>query len=191
MKKLKSSKSEPKPEKIKASYDEKSPISGNYTVLVEQVEGPNGEVELYKVCMETGYQTYWNAWKESNTDIITQLEIQMPNFVIDYKKIDSSGRVWYPMIGISHTVALCPYMLQHNQLGWALVAVSPVESDSDLSNYTIVKIPTTIENETKLALYKLANTPMQTWNLDEFQPAFEAYLDLFMHSNKLNQTQQD
>lgn len=90
---------------LRLSYDEISPITGNQSVLVEQDVFSGDHVKL---CMETGYQTYFNSWKVGNEEIIANLENQFPYEVVDTKFIDSNGNVWYKAFLISPNVLLYP-----------------------------------------------------------------------------------
>ena len=166
------------PVKLSVKYDEKSPITGNFSVLVEPVEMGTEENpihDLYKICMDTGYQTYWDSWKQDNTDILAAVEAQMPKYVIDYKYIDTMGRVWYPMMAISYTLAFYPQVDSNNQLLWALSNVSPVASEDELDGtYQIIQLPIQTNDGPKMSLFKIEE-PNQTWNLNEFESAFDQY----------------
>lgn len=176
---------DPKPEKVKTTYDERSPITGNFTVMVEQVTNddlPDGiqvpKHDTYKICMETGYQTYWETWREDNTEFITSLESQMPSWIVNYKYIDSYKRVWYPMLAVSYVATLHPYPDADGQLGWAASTISPVGDEKELEGNQILKLPIQTEEGPKLAYYKINADSTQYWKFNEFETAFDYYHSL-------------
>lgn len=164
--------------KLPVRYDEKSPITGNFSVLVERVEMGTEEAplnDLYKICMDTGYQTYWDSWKSENREILDAVEAQMPKHVIDHKHVDSLGHVWYPMMAISYTLAFYPQVNDNNQLIWALSQVSPVQSEAEMDgSYQLLQLPIQTEEGPKLSVFKI-HQPDQIWELTEFENAFDQY----------------
>jgi hypothetical protein len=86
-------------------YDEISPITGNKSVLVEHDQFSGDDVKL---CMESGYQTYFTSWKITNEELIADLENQFPYDVVKSKFIDSGGNVWFKSFLISPNVLLYP-----------------------------------------------------------------------------------
>jgi hypothetical protein len=185
-----------KPEKLKAGYDEKSPITGNYKVLVEPVEFDNvpeglPKKDIYKICMETGYQTYWNSWKTSSPEILDNLEKQMPEHVANHKFVDGNGHVWYPMMTFTYIAALHPYIDSNNQMGWAVSKVSPIENDSEIKTHKIIKLPVETNKGMTLGLFKMENKPDKTWPLFEFENAlslYESKVNEWTESQKQNMT---
>lgn len=75
---------------LKFDYDEKSPITGNMSVLVEEIE----ENIYQKICIESGYYTQsdWKAGSETVDKVIDSI----PKHNIDVSKVDESGNVWFP-----------------------------------------------------------------------------------------------
>jgi len=187
-------KSEPKPEKVKVNYDEKSPITGNFTVLVEKIEVPKegneGQpiMDTYKICMETGYQTYWDTWKEENPDLIANIERQMPEYIVKHKYVDSYKRIWYPMTTISYVASLYPTIDANNQLEWTVAKIYIAESEEELKDRKVVKLPVLVENETKMAYFIVDEANAKHWKLNEFESAFDEYqLIVTEESEKLSE----
>lgn len=171
---------DPKSEKVKSGYDEKSPITGKFSVLVETVEFENSapdapKSDIYKICIETGYQTYWNAWKQSNSELLDQLESQMPKNIASHKFVDANGHVWYPMMTFSYVAALHPHVDSDNQLKWCVSEVTMVTEDSDMETHEIVKLPVETNKGITMGLFKIANTPKQIWELYQFEDALNFY----------------
>lgn len=90
---------------FKLRYDEVSPVTKNLSVLIEQDPISGDSVKL---CMESGYQTYQNAWKKENEEILRALEAQFPSVVIDSKFVDEEDSTWYLTFLISPNVILFP-----------------------------------------------------------------------------------
>lgn len=189
-------------DKIKSGYDEKSPITGNYRVLCETIEmenAPEGapKTDIYKICMETGYQTYWNSWKISNTDLVANLEKQMPERISDHRHVDSNGHIWYPMMTIGYTAALHPIVDDTNQLNWAISMVLQVTDESQLKTEQIIKLPVETNKGMTLGLFYIAAPPKFTWKFNEFEEALNAYQDIvkewmeFQKKHKLQDDEQE
>ena len=175
-------KQEPQPTKVKTSYDERSPLTGNFTVMVEQVthddlpaESNLPKNDIYKICMESGYQTYWNSWKENDVEFIQSIESQMPKWLVRYKYVDSYKRVWYPMLAVSYVATLYPFPVSDSQLGWAVATVMPVQNESELEGNHILKLPLQTDDGVKLAYYKIDSENAQHWKFNEFEEAFDVY----------------
>lgn len=175
-----------KPTKVSVKYDEKSPITGNFSVLTEPVTLEKGDTtveDLYKICMETGYQTYWESWKETDTELVRVIESQMPKHVANHKHVDAFGRVWYPMMVISYTIAFYPFVDSDNQLKWALSKVSKVESESELDGkYQIIQLAVTTEDGPRMALFKIL-PPDHVWELNQFGEAFDYYQTIIVNNS--------
>lgn len=175
-------KQDPKPEKVKTTYDERSPITGNFTVMAETITNDDlpensdlPKTDIYKICMETGYQTYWNSWKENNVQFIKDLESQMPSWLSNYKYVDSYKRIWYPMLAVSYVATLYPFPESDNQLGWAVASISPITNEKELQGNQILKLPLQTEDGVKLAYYKVDADTAQKWKFNEFELAFDTY----------------
>lgn len=175
-------KQDPKPEKVKTTYDERSPITGNFTVMAETITNDDlpensdlPKTDIYKICMETGYQTYWNSWKENNVQFIKDLESQMPSWLSNYKYVDSYKRIWYPMLAVSYVATLYPFPESDNQLGWAVASISPITNEQELQGNQILKLPLQTEDGVKLAYYKVDADTAQKWKFNEFELAFDTY----------------
>lgn len=175
-------KQDPKPEKVKTTYDERSPITGNFTVMAETITNDDlpensdlPKTDIYKICMETGYQTYWNSWKENNVQFIKDLESQMPSWLSNYKYVDSYKRIWYPMLAVSYVATLYPFPEDDSQLGWAVASISPITNEKELQGNQILKLPLQTEDGVKLAYYKVDADTAQKWKFNEFELAFDTY----------------
>lgn len=173
---------DPKPKKVKTTYDERSPITGNFTVMVEDITHDDlpeisdlPKHDIYKICMETGYQTYWESWKADNIQFINELEANMPSWLTNYKYIDSYKRVWYPMLAVSYVATLYPFPENEGQLGWAVANISPVQNEQELEGNHILKLPLQTEDGVKLAYYKVDSETAQKWKFNEFESAFDTY----------------
>ena len=125
--------------------------------------------------METGYQTYWDSWKEDNVEFIKSLEANMPSWLINYKYVDSYKRVWYPMLAVSYVATLYPFPEGDSQLGWAVATISPVQDESELEGNHILKLPLQTSEGVKLAYYKVDSETAQKWSFNEFESAFDTY----------------
>jgi hypothetical protein len=190
-------KPEQKPKKVKTTYDEKSPITGNFTVMSEEITNedlPEGsdlpKVDLYKICMETGYQTYWETWREVNIEFIKHLESQMPSWLVNYKYVDSYKRIWYPMLAVSYVATLYPFPESDGQLGWSVATISPVQDESDLEGNQILKLPLQTDDGVKLAYYKVNAQSAQNWKFNEFESAFDYYHSLVTDNSNINNEDQ-
>lgn len=175
-------KQEPKPKKVKTTYDERSPITGNFTVMVEAITNDdlpeNSDLPIrdtYKICMETGYQTYWESWKEDNTEFINSLESNMPSWLTSYKYVDSYKRIWYPMLAVSYVATLYPFPEGEGQLGWAVASIQPIQDESELEGNQLLKLPLQTDDGIKLAYYKVDAESAQKWKFNEFESAFDTY----------------
>ena len=162
----------------KSGYDERSPITGNFSVLVEPVPDINGKEDLYKVCMDTGYQTYHGTWRSDNAELLAVIENQMPDYVVSAKHIDGLGVVWYPMMTLSPYGMLHPIIDSQNQMKWAISDINPVESDNELDTEQIVRMPMQTEEGVRIGLFKVSEKSNNIWELDEFEIAFGTYQDL-------------
>ena len=179
--KIKLDNNEPRPEKVKTGYDEKSPITGNFSVLVEKVEfestAPDApKDDIYKICLETGYQTYWNSWKDANTELIAAIESQMPKKIAAHRFVDSNGHVWYPMMTFSYIAALHPFINSQEQLQWAVSKVTPLDDESINDNtQQVVKLPVETNKGMTLGLFKIASSPDLVWEMYQFEDALNHY----------------
>lgn len=169
-------KQEPKPEKVKSTYDEKSPLTGNFSVLVEKVDTENPEItDTYKICMDTGYQTYWETWKDENTELIQNLEKQMPSYIVSHKYVDSHKRVWYPMLTISYFATLYPIVDELNQLKWSVAKIRMAASESELEGKRVVQLPVLNDDKTVMAYFIIEEDTATIWDMHQFESAFDAY----------------
>ena len=156
-----------------ASYDERSPITGNFTVLVEQIED-----DIYKVCMETGYQTYWNKWTEDAKETLAVLERQMPDYVVASKHVSDGGHVWYPLMMASPYGLLHTIMTSDNQLEWAVSDIEPVRSEEESKQPNLLRLPVQTADGVKIALFKVLVPALSRVPLNEFEAALDVYQEL-------------
>ena len=167
---------EPKPKKVKSTYDEKSPLTGNFSVLVEKVDTDNPQVtDTYKICMDTGYQTYWDTWKEENTELIQNLEKQMPTYIVAHKYVDSYKRVWYPMLTISYFATLYPIVDELNQLKWSVATIKMATSEAELEGKRVVQLPVMNDEKTVMAYFVIDDATATVWDMHQFESAFDSY----------------
>lgn len=181
--------SKPNSEVYKDSYDEKSPITGEFCVLVEEVTNPGGQNDLYKVCMQSGYQTYWNAWRESSPEILEAVEKQMPQYVVNSKYIDGNGVVWYPMMTLSPYGVLHPIKDEQNQLQWAASSIDLISSEEELKTEQVVKLPIQTTEGVQMGLFKMSKQPIKIWESNQFEDALGFYHD--MVNEKIQQLQDE
>lgn len=94
--------------KIKLTFDEKSPITGNFRVLVEPIELANDDKSppvLNKICLDTGYHTYTPVWRDDNPDFVNMMNHISPESEDDdeqthlrrLKFVAPDGAVWFPV----------------------------------------------------------------------------------------------
>lgn len=162
--------------KLKLTYDAKSPITGNYRVLVETVQNPkNGLKEEYKMCMDTGYQTYSKTWKADNTELLEKLEEQMPDIAAASKVIDEHNCVWYPTYAMSYFATL-HVAKDGEDLTWAISELNIAITEDDLNNYSLVQMPLTLDDgKTAMGYFKIEPEPMKVFAGDDFESALDYY----------------
>lgn len=168
----------PNTEVFKDSYDEKSPITGEYCVLVEEVTNPAGEQDLYKVCMQTGYQTYFNSWRTDKEAILAVVEQQMPDYVVNSKFTDPHGIVWYPMMTMSIYGMLHPIKDEHNQMQWAVSSLEMLTSPDEIHSEGVVRLPIQTSEGVRIALFKVRPQPDKVWQFNDFESALGYYQDM-------------
>lgn len=176
----------PNSELFKDSYDEKSPITGEYSVLVEELTNPNNELDLYKICMQTGYHTYSKTWRTDNPTALAVIEKQMPSYIVDSKIKDNLGVVWYPMMSMSIYGLLHPIKVQ-NQLKWAVSSIEKIQNENELNSSGIIKLPIQTTEGVRIGLFKVNDTPMKTWEFNEFEHAFDYYQNLISENMNTNE----
>jgi len=164
-----------------ASYDERSPLTGNFKVLVESVKKDNGTDDLYKVCIETGYQTYWNTWTTDNTEALAVIERQMPEYVVNAKHIQGN-HVWYPMMSISPYGVLHPLPGNDGQLSWAISDIKPIQSNEESEGPDIVRLPIQTNDGVKIAMFKMQHPPIMLRPLNGFEEVFHEYQNIMQNN---------
>ena len=163
---------------MKDSYDERSPITDEWAVLVETVENEHTKTtNVYKMDFDTGYHTYADLWLEGNTELLDEMEGVIPKFVADAKVI-SNGIVWYPLISINYYYTLTPIPNNDNGIDWAVFSLYPVISEDEIKDNAIITIPITHEGETKMGLFKVSAEPIKVCKLTEFSEAWDLFNEL-------------
>lgn len=160
----------------KMDYDEMSPISGKRTVFVEWDEGLN---DNFKLCMETGYHTYYNTWRTSNSEFITSLEKSMSNAAKNSKVVvytsDGDKVIWYPFSTFNREAALYPELDKLNQLKWRISKLKRASNVDEVGD-TVYKYPDFVNDTPVLILYiPASDTPDYEFSANEFEEAFEIF----------------
>jgi predicted ATP-dependent endonuclease of OLD family len=87
----------------KGKYDEVSPITNNFCVLVDIDE----ETTLVsKICMESGYVT--NSYLMNNSEVLEKLQSSIAKVAFDFKIIDTFGYIWIPCMQASENSSIYP-----------------------------------------------------------------------------------
>lgn len=152
-------------------YDSISPVTGNKTVVEEQI----GD-DVYKVCMETGYATYRDAWKDP--EILEKVILTMPDYVVDACIIDDTGGHWFPVLIIGHENVLYPIKTDDKIL-WAVVNLIELQEDESIEGLQLIKLPN--ENE-QLVDFKLDVDNAKIFQLSQFSQAMNEF-----YSNQNNE----
>lgn len=146
-------------QKVRNQYDEISPITGNMSVLVEMVDIDGQEVK-YKLCMDSGYQTYPQVWKKANVEGIKAVDETTPSYIRDIKFLDNDGVYWYPLI-IEGDNALTLIKDEKGDLIWAVLTKPKLEGAMAIMNQQMMD-----------------DKPVKTWPKDQFEDAWEYYFSL-------------
>lgn len=112
---------------MRQTYDEVSPITGNRRVLVEYDEERQANMKL---CMETGYHTY-DTWV-SGSDIVRNVESELPDIIRKSAVIDSSGHPWYKLILMTPFLLLIPELVNDTDEAWVIYALKWAEDGDDV-----------------------------------------------------------
>jgi len=167
---------------LKDSFDEISPVTGEMCVLVEEIDTEDGGSNIYKMCMQSGYQTYANLWKLDNEDMIHYVEKQMTKYIRDSRVVDSHNSVWYPITSITTKGILHLIRNDKNQALWAITEVTPAPAESletDETNlFKYVKVPLFVNGQINLALYKMNDKPTHVAEAFDFENIYMIYLDM-------------
>jgi len=160
----------------KIDYDEISPIGGNKSVFVEWDEGLQ---DNFKLCMETGYHTYYKSWRVSNKELIQSLEKSMADTVKNSKVTiatsDGDKVLWYPFTSFNTNAALYPELDKFNQLKWKICKLKRVKNVDEVGN-TVYKYPDFVNDKPVLILYvPESDTPDYEFGANEFETAFELF----------------
>lgn len=163
-------------------YDEISPISGKKTVFVEIDEAMN---DTFKMCMSTGYHTYYKSWRLSNREIIDKIESSMSKTQRDYRfdvKVGGDKVLWYPFSAFSEHAALNPIIDKEHGIEWELSTLTKVDDiDLIVSGIKIYKLPKIINDKMVIVLLAPSNDTVKLF--DDFETAYGEYMSYSQNDN--------
>lgn len=87
----------------KGKYDEISPITNNFCVLVDIDEET---MLVSKICMESGYVT--NSYLMNDSEVLEKLQSSIAKVAFDFKIIDTLGYIWIPCMQASEYSSIYP-----------------------------------------------------------------------------------
>ncbi len=117
-------------DEVRIAYDEFSPVTGNFCVIVE--DDPMTGITS-KLCMESGYIT--NDKLMLDTESQKSYDIQSTKLIQELKITDSAGSVWYP---VSMTIGNIVFYIAGTTDSWQWVISRMIELDSaDNDTYII------------------------------------------------------
>lgn len=112
---------------LKAGYDEVSPITGNFCVLVE-ADPESGTWN--KMCMESGYVSF-SLFKEGSEYVEDFEDGKLPEVAVSHRKVDDQGYVWYPAyIPTLSGTLFCIGNAQDFQ--WGVAEIKDIPEDTDM-----------------------------------------------------------
>lgn len=126
----------------KLDYDEISPITGNKSVLVEEVY----DNVYQKICVESGFytQTDW----EDGSDQVDNYEETITDHNIDHKVVDENGLVWYPYMLTTRKSTM--YADNFNgEFSWFVCALSSEPSEDNSIKISIDQNKSKVFNKDK------------------------------------------
>lgn len=155
-------------EDVKDTFDEWSPITGEFTVLVE---------DQFRLDLKTGYQNSKDLWTTDNEDAIKEIEDHLPSYMIPYKFVDEDTKnVWYPMFAVKHSAVLCPIPGDTDTtFHWSVCAVEKLVDKNDINTNAVINLPCMVNGKEEMVLFKVSNTPIQVFKQNEFEEAFTLY----------------
>lgn len=147
----------------KDTYDEVSPITGEFAVLVE---------DNHRIDFSSGYQNIKDSWIKDNEDLISEVESQLPSYIINKRFIDESNNIWYLVIASNEKSMLYP--TSEDDLCWAVSRVEKVTNQTDINETYTFPILTEVKGKSELVLHKLAGDPTY-FSSKDFAEAFDLY----------------
>lgn len=162
-------------EEVRDSFDEISPITGRMTVLTE---------DSLRVDLETGYQNLKDIWTVDNTDVISQMEETMPAYILPFKVIDETKNIWYPILAFKHSGVLFPIADPGKGFKWAVSEVEKLTNQEDMNTHYVVNLPILVNGKEEMGLFKVHNDPIQIFEHNEFELAFDLYNSLGNETEK-------
>lgn len=163
-------------EELKSGYDEISPITGNFCVLVEEIQNEEtGKYLKYKLCMESGFQTYAGMWNNDNPKELRLVEEQLPSFAKDKKVKDKNGDYWFPFTTMNYFAVIHNIIEENGDFKWVVSSMELATKDDDISKEMIVKLPIQFEDKIQMGLFKVNIGDIGKWDEFEFEEAFNVY----------------
>lgn len=147
----------------KDTYDEVSPITGELAILVE---------DNHRIDFSSGYQNIKDSWTKDNIDLISEVESQLPSYIINKRFIDESNNIWYLIIAANEKSMLYPVV--DDNIYWAVSKVEKVINQSDINEVYTFPILTEVKGKSELVLHKLAGDPTY-FSSKDFAEAFDLY----------------
>jgi hypothetical protein len=153
---------------MKKTYDEKSPITGNMSVLVDRDESTG---MISKMCIESGFNT--NSFLVEGSKTMDQLKTTIPKIAYNLRVVDSNNNVWIPTMQSTEFSSIYPFQ-------------DPSDSESFLWRVTPIKKLT--EEESKR--YPNPDKPgefmdsfidfenSQEFPREDFAKAFECFINM-------------
>ena len=173
-----------KKNKVKTTYDDRSPVTGKFTVL-----SANDSGDVYKLCTETGYHTWWNAWKttEENMTVLHELETHLPAYIAN-NPIVFQERVWYLFSDVSAKAAIFPVPdPDTEETEWTVFPVeliAPNEDgkfEHDPKQGLVTGIRSEVNGELVTRLHRVVFEPLL--KTKSFEEAMDYYTELKEHED--------
>lgn len=150
---------------MRNAYDEISPFSGKLSVMCEYHDESN---DTQCICFDTGYTTFKKSWKIDSL-YIQRVEENLPIHIIQDRKIDDNGNVWYRFIQVDQLVALIPEISDTGTWTWVIYRICEATSDSDPIVWQVLDE----NNDNKLIKFTCDISSKKVYPDNEFRNAFE------------------
>jgi hypothetical protein len=150
----------------KDTFDEISPVTGELAVLIE---------DNHRIDFSSGYQNLKDSWTTSNEDLITEVESQLPSYIINKRFIDETNNIWYLIIASNEKSMLYPVI--ENDLYWAVSKVERVTNKEDINETYTFPLLVEVKGKSELVLHKLVGDPTH-FSANNFSEAFDLYNSL-------------
>ena len=160
---------------IKIEFDSISPITGESSVIEENIEISEGQFAVYKLDISSGYQTY-DFWKEDNK-LYQEMIGTIPEYLHNKKITDDQGIVWFPSMFMKSSVVLHPIIV-NNEIQYILTKLTPIKDKNDIGNKSVITVPTMIKNKVEHVLYELNESPIAVFPMKDFDSAFNMYNEI-------------